>query len=395
MKKKQELFSKIAYYCFYIAVITEVLIVLIDKSNYTNPIEGRLFQITFLLFFIKVCLTRYTKREYLVIGLFLGLGLITDFVADRNEIVRFVMFIAACKGIDMKQCLKRVFWLTLAGSAVIILLSITGIYGEKALVMDYGRGGEEVRYTLGMGHPNALQCMIWALTTLGLYLYGDKCKWYHYVGALLVNIVFFLLAGSKTSMLMCAFTVFAFFIIPYLKKGMARLFGIGVMVAYAGSILVSVLAAKDAILIWRAHKLGIYDPRVDFYLFLDKLLTGRITSLVGTTRQEGTMQTWRLFSAPENNYYFDMGWVRLFYWYGVIPAIIMIVVLFVFLLYFYKKRMLAELAMIGVISVYTIVEAHVVSVYLARNYILFLIGMYWWQILAGKWLKEPKEEGQL
>ena len=219
MKKKQELFSKIAYYCFYIAVITEVLIVLIDKSNYTNPIEGRLFQITFLLFFIKVCLTRYTKREYLVIGLFLGLGLITDFVADRNEMVRFVMFIAACKGIDMKQCLKRVFWLTLAGSAVIILLSITGIYGEKALVMDYGRGGEEVRYTLGMGHPNALQCMVWALTTLGLYLYGDKCKWYHYVGALLVNIVFFLLAGSKTSMLMCAFTVFAFFVIPYLKKG--------------------------------------------------------------------------------------------------------------------------------------------------------------------------------
>lgn len=394
MKNKQELFSKIAYYCFYIAVITEVLIVLIDKSNYTNPIEGRLFQLTFLLFFVKVCLTRYSRREYLVVGLFLGLGAVTYFVADRNEIVRFVMFIAACKGIDMKQCLKRVFWLTLAGCAVIILLSVTGIYGEKVLVMDYGRGGEEVRYTLGMGHPNALQCMIWALTTLGLYLYGDKMKWCHYAGALLVNVVFFLLAGSKTSMIMCGLTVFAFFIIPYLKKISTKLFGIGAIVACAGSIFVSVLAAKDAILIWRAHKQGIYDPRVDFYLLLDKLLTGRITSLVGTTRQEGTMQTWRLFSAPENNYYFDMGWVRLFYWYGIIPAIIVIAVLFLFLLYFYKKSLLAELAMIAVVSVYTIVEAHVVSVYLARNYVLFLAGMYWWQMLAGKWHREPDKEEQ-
>lgn len=395
MKEKSKILSKIAYYCFYIAVITEVLIVLVDKSNYTNPVEGRLFQITFLLFLVKVCLTRYTRSEYLAIGLFLGLGAVTYFAADRNEIVRFVMFITACKGIDMKQCLKRVFWLTLAGSAAIILLSITGIYGEKALVMDYGRGGEEVRYTLGMGHPNALQCMIWALTTLGLYLYGNKMKWYHYVCTLLANIIFFLLTDSKTSMIISGFTVVAFLMIPYLKRMSAKLFGIGAIVACAASIAVSVLVAKDAILIWRAHKQGIYDPRVDYYLLLDKLLTGRIISLVGTTRQEGTMQTWRLFSAPENNYYFDMGWVRLFYWYGIIPAIIMIVVLFLFLFYFYKKEMHAELAMVAVFSVYTIVEAHAVSVYLARNYILFLIGMYWCRMLAVKWLKEPKEEVQL
>ena len=107
--------SKIAYYSFYVAVIIEVLLVLIDKSAYTNPIEGRVFQITFLLFLIKVCFTKYTPSEYVLIFLFCVLGAISYFITDRNDIIRIVMFVAACKNIDMKKCLKLVFYLTLAG----------------------------------------------------------------------------------------------------------------------------------------------------------------------------------------------------------------------------------------------------------------------------------------
>ena len=85
MSDQKNLASKIAYGSFYFAVITEVLMVLIDKSAYTNPIEGRLFQLTFLLFFIKVCLTRYSFREYLIAALFLALGVISYLVTGRNE----------------------------------------------------------------------------------------------------------------------------------------------------------------------------------------------------------------------------------------------------------------------------------------------------------------------
>ena len=105
-REKEGLLSKIAYYSFYIAVIIEVLMVIIDKSNYTNPIEGRLFQLTFLLFLIKVCLTKYTRREYAVILLFCLLGAASYFITERNEIIRLVMFVSACKNIEMKKCLK-------------------------------------------------------------------------------------------------------------------------------------------------------------------------------------------------------------------------------------------------------------------------------------------------
>ena len=35
---------------FYISLTIELIIVVIDKSNYINPVEGLLFRITFLLF---------------------------------------------------------------------------------------------------------------------------------------------------------------------------------------------------------------------------------------------------------------------------------------------------------------------------------------------------------
>ena len=93
------------------------------------------------------------------------------------------------------------------------------------------------------------------------------------------------------------------------------------------------------------------------------------------------METWHLFSSPESQYYFDMGWVRLFYWYGVIPATLGTLVLMGMMIYFARKKKLEELALFSMIALYTVIEAHFVSVYIARNYLLFVVGMYWWKIL--------------
>lgn len=385
MNKHKEFLSKIAYYSFYIAVITEVLIVLVDKSAYINPIEGRLFQITFLLFFVKTCLTKYSKREYLTIVLFLALGAVSYFVTERNELVRIVMFVAACKDIDMKKCLKMVFYMTLTGCVAIILLSIVGIGGAVSLTQDYGRGSVETRYTLGMGHPNALQCMVWALTVLGLYLYGEKLRWYSYLCLFAVNVFFFLLTDSKTGMLVAAFSIFYAGIMHFTgSEKVKKCFGAAGFLAMAGSIVLSVIAAANA---YRVYN---YDWGTDkttvsaLFARLDSLLTGRIRSLTGNTGWEGTIQTWSLFSEPDNIYYFDMGWVRLFYWYGIIPACVCIAVLLIATVYCIRKKKYAEVVMITAFSVYTLIEAHAVSVYIARNYVLFLIGTLWFQMLDWK-----------
>lgn len=381
-REKEGLLSKIAYYSFYIAVIIEVLMVIIDKSNYTNPIEGRLFQLTFLLFLIKVCLTKYTRREYVVIFLFCLLGAVSYFITERNEIIRLVMFVAACKNIEMKKCLKMVFWLTLSGCLAIILLSVTGIYGAVSLTQDYGRGSIETRYTLGMGHPNALQCMVWALTALGIYLYREKMRFYHFVVVFILNVAAFVLSDSKTSFLVAVFTIAVAYLsgekLPKrIKKLCAWLNGVVVI----GSIGASIVMAANAYRVYNHDWHCVSDPVTMLFVRLNDLLNGRIRILTETVGWEGSMNSWTLFSGPDSIYYFDMGWVRLFYWYGIIPGCVFVAVIVILLIYFFKKEDYLSIALIAAISLYTIAEAHVISVYLARNYVFFLIGAAWCEIL--------------
>ncbi|MBQ8039047.1 MAG: hypothetical protein IJ274_04130 [Lachnospiraceae bacterium] len=383
MFEKVEWKSKIAYYSFYLAVIIEVLIVVIDKSSYTNPIEGRLFQLTFLLCFVKVCLTKYEVKEYITIFLFCTIGALSYFITGRNEILRLVMLVAACKNVDMKKCLKLVFWMTIVGCLVIVGLAVAGVYGTIALTQDYGRGSVETRYVLGMGHPNALQCMAWALTTLGLYLYAEKMKWYFFILIIAINGSLFLITDSKTGLFVAGFTIVMFVFVRIFKgKWVGHLIFFGGMIATISSIAMSIFAAKDAGLLYRFRWEWYWNPKVEFYRKLDAILTGRINSLTGTTRWEGTTKTWSLFSEPANNYYFDMGWVRLFYWYGIIPACIFIVVLILLMIYTWRKEKIEALIMIISFSVYTLIEAHGISEYLARNYVFFLLGAYWSPMLA-------------
>lgn len=387
MKTDRKQIEKIAYGSFYLGVIIEVLMVIIDKSALINPVEGRLFQLTFLLFLIKTCLTRYDKKEYAVIAAFLALGAISYFVTGRNDIVRIVMFLAACKNVDMQKCMKLVFYMTLTGCLLIMFLSFFGVGGGLALTQDYGRGSVETRYTLGMGHPNALQCMVFALTVLALYLYGEKWKWYGYAAALAVNTGFFFLTDSKTSFLVAVFAIFYTGMYQFIQRKIIK-----IIYNVVGKLLVTGSIVFSIFISWTAHYVYEYDWEIDtsskaaFFKKLDSILTGRVRSLTSSVRWEGTIRTWKLFSEPANNYYFDMGWIRLFYWYGIIPACVFIISLLVLMWYCVKKEDYRACIMIVSLSVYAVMEAHTVSIYIARNYVLFLLGMYWTDLIdERKW----------
>lgn len=384
----KHILKNVGIYSFYLAVIIEVTLVILDKSQFLYPYEGRTFRITFLLCLVKVLFTKYNRKEYLTIALFLGMGFLSYQITGRNEILRIVMFVAACKDIDMIRCLKMVFWMTLVGCLGIVLLSVTGIYGAMALTKDFGRGGIETRYVLGMGHPNALHCMVWALTLLGLYLYHKRMKYWHYILIFMAHAGCFLLTGSKASLILSAFTIMGFMMCDFLKEERwRRIYGVTQLGIFVLCVAGSILTAKEAVIV-RFYN---WHPWVDNFSvwtkmwgLIDRVLTGRISSLVETDNQAGIMSTWRLFSTPNTDYYFDMGWVRLFYWYGIIPAGIAVVVLLLLLWYFIRERKYAEITVIASAALYTVVEAHLVSVYIGRNYILFLVGMYWYKLLDRK-----------
>ena len=118
---------------------------------------------------------------------------------------------------------------------------------------------------------------------------------------------------------------------------------------------------------------------------LDLVLSGRITNLYyDTTNHEGMLNTWSLWSIVENRVFFDLGIIRMFYWFGIIPALVYFAAQCRLLWCGFKKKDYMLLAMVVSIAAYSVFEAHFISDYLGRNYILLWFGMYLSQMLGQK-----------
>ena len=361
--KKNEKWAQII---FLIAYFIELGILLVDKSALINPIEGRLFQVTFVLFVICIIMTNYSNQEWLIIIIFGLIGAISYFSTQRNEIIRIVVFLAAAKSIPLRKLMVITFWTTCAGVFLLMFLSMIGIMGEVALTTDFGRGGIETRYCFGLGHPNALHCMIWSLVTLGIYLYFEKIKWYHYSVLFLGNIILYQLTLSRTGVIITTLTILLSVLFTYMKS-----FRENKLVYDLGKIILLLAFLFSVIAAAVGTNWIVFD-------FIDRYLTGRIhfSQIYG-----GTF-SWSAFSDSQNLEYFDMGFMRLFYWYGVVPGILSFAVLWLMITNCFKRKDYRMYLVVMVFVIYTIVEAHAVSVYIPRNYIILLLSGCWTTFLG-------------
>lgn len=361
--------KKMGEICFWIGLLVELIIVIIDKSAYTNPYESYLFRITFLLFGVKLITTKFTKRQWICVVCFGMVALCSYLINERDEAVRAVVFIASCKDIELKKIIKLTFITTLSGCVLLILLSVTGIYGKVAVVADYGRDGIETRYTLGMGHPNAFHCMMWMVMTLAIYCYASEMKWYHYILTVIGNIFVYVLSDSNTSMLLATVMILAIMVLRY-----SNYLRNASWVYWSAAVIVIGCIAFS---IYGAYVGNGYGDSNSFMYKLDKVLNGRYEYCYKV--EAARLVNWKLFAAPQNQEYFDAGFVRAFYWYGIIPGALYCIMHLYLIWSSYRNKDYVLMVMIVAFSIYNLMEAHFVSVYLLRNYLLIYMGSYWYQ----------------
>ena len=369
--------AQIGRTCFWAGLLLELLIVVVEVSSWTNPFEGQLFRVTFLLFAVKVLCSRFSRREWLWLLFFGVLAGICYLCSDRDEAVRLVVFCAAFRDVDVKKALKLAFFVTLSGCLVLVFLAAAGIFGNMYIIDDGDRG---LRYTFGLGHPNACYCLFWALATLGIYLWHEKMRLWHYGLTALAGILLFLPTRSRTGAIFLAFTLALSLLLAYQKKAREAklLYALGIAAVFA-CVLLSV---------WIAY----YEPyQGPFYTYIDRFITGRITSMNTLEGGGGMLRNWRLFSRPENIKYFDLGYVRLFYWYGIIPGAAYVIMYALLLWECRRRKEPFGFMMLLSFALYTMLEAHFVSVYMGRNYALFLMGAYWGGIVDRR-DRTPSEE---
>lgn len=362
-------FSYIGKISFYLGVIFEVLIMLVDKSAFVNPVEGWCFRITFALFLIKCALTKYDKREIIAFGLLGLIAIVSYFTNTKDEAVRIVIFIAAMKNIDLKRVLKLVLKIEAAGIFILMLLSLTGVLGT-VFDMGGGYGVKEgaIRVCLGLGSANTLAIMLWALMTLYIYLYHDRMKLLHYFLFAIMSVVIYILTYTRTTLALMLLTLVLAYTLGNIKALQRS------KVVYSLGAL-SVLAYLG-FSIWAAKVSDWHLNMTPFENKIDDILTGRIESIYPFLNGGGVLENWLPFSKPEFSEYFDMGYVRLFFWYGIIPGAVAIIVLLLMIREAYRRNDYMGFMMIMVFSLLTLIEAHIVSVYIARNYLLFLAGSY-------------------
>lgn len=375
----REKMNKIGNLCFWIAIVIESVIVMIDKSAYINPWEGKLFRLTFVLFCIKVITTQYSKKEWIAIAIAGILVSISYLVNDKDEVVRAAVFVISCKNIDVKKILKVVLGITLAGSVILFVLAASGTFGAMTMTANFGRGPfpgiVETRYCFGMGHPNAFQCMMYMMTVLCLYIYVDKMKWYHFVLLLLINVMTYHYTDSNTAMLVIGATIIGAAIMKYVPilKNLKWIY-------WLSAAFVLALVIFSAV--------GSYTGRETQFMYgLDQVLNGRFQ--YAHAIENARVENWTLFSNRLNTEFFDQGFIRLFYWYGIIPGIMYVLANLYLIYQSYKKRDYMLLIIVVGFSLFSLMEAHLISVYILRNYLLVLLGYYWYQPFE---MREKKNE---
>lgn len=372
--------KKSANLLFYIALTIELLIMLVEKSELSFSYESYVFRLTFLLTFLAVALMKHDKKELVLIAAALAFGVLCYRISGKNDILRIFTFLAAARDIDLKRAMKYSFYFCLSGYIVIALLSVIGVLGNVALVADYGRSvGVETRYVYGFGHPNTLLGCVYSLVLMWLFIYGEKASALLYGSLIVVSGIVAVITKSRTGIAMLAFTLVLAVVIrvfPALSK-VKVLYILEMLVTPFLCILLTVIAAGCTM----QKYTGVHFTDIGFIIKkfwrLEKRLNYRMSNLYyGVPDHGGILSNWKLIAGRGADGYFDMGWARLFYWYGILPTVV-IAVLIIVLLYVCMIKKDARSALIVLsLSLYTIIEATFVTRYLGRDFFLLIAGVY-------------------
>ena len=364
--KFEKLTDRVTAGLFYLGLLTEILIVIWDKSSWTDPYEGQLYRMTFVLFALRCVFTvrRSSRRENAAFAAAVVIGVLSWRFGGRNDLLRVLMFLRAAGTVSVPKAMKLTFFSTIAGCAALVGLAFAGIQGHLYQTYDYGHG-VETRWDLGLGHPNSLHCMAAMLLIFGLYLFEKRMKLYVYLLLGVGNVLLYGLTRSNTAFAVSMLALFVSLILHY-----GRRLANGNAVYILGELTL-VLGLVFSVCC------GLFDPaKHPLMAKLDHVLTGRISSLWTTTFHEGTLSTWKWFGSRLNVCYFDLGWLRVVYWYGVIPALLIIGITFALLEHARRTKDKAAFMLLLCCSLYTVFEAHLVSAYIGRNYALLVAAMY-------------------
>ncbi len=373
-----EKIEKLQKALFYLALTIELVLMIVEKSEIPFGYESYVFRATFLLTLVSMALLKRDKKEWAVLAALVAFTFLCYEISGKNDLLRVVVFMMAARDIDLKKAMKYSFFVSLAGFAVIAFLAITGMLGDVVLVTDYGRGiVDESRLVLGFGHPNTLFGCVYVLVLMWLWIYGKKASILCHIVILMISSFFAVFTKSRTAIAVMTMTLVLAVILRFFPKlrDVKLLYVLEGIITPVLCMLFAVVAAYFAEAIYVTH--SITGPVWDFFWKIENKMNYRISNLYYEVPNHGAIiSKWKLIADRSAEGYFDLGWNRLFYWYGVIPTLLIGVLIMLLIYACYKKRDMWTMLIILSLSVYTLVEATYVTRYIGRCFFLLIAGVY-------------------
>lgn len=311
--------------------------------------EDQIYMLVFagatLFLLLKVAVTNFSLREIIIMGVFTVLLSMNLFRNGEKTLILTAMGIFGAKNVDLSKVMKYALW----EKAVLTIgtLSLAAVGVIENVSINLPKSGEVFDiYCYGYYHPNMAFANIFVVLLLAIIVYGDKLKWYAYVGGTVIMLIAYKVFMCRTGLLvwflLCAM-VLGYRITRHFKweKIYMMLFSTIPVVLAVLTLTIPLLARINA----------------EFDQWINKVLTGRVW-LVDKVYDE----VWTLVLGHVPQKSFDSIYFHLLYNYGWILFAMCLIAYVVGMCYSNKKSKYYETIALGVMAVYGYMEMLPLSV---------------------------------
>jgi hypothetical protein len=265
-------------------------------------------------------------------------------------------------GFDCKK-FYHILILTFVATLVVIFIANLLFGFGTSFVYDkrFYRGIGTKRYSFGFCNPNRFQVEMFALMVFLLWLWSGRLNiWIR----ILFGVLYFgtcIFTDSYTGLLVGSFVYMIFFILEYVKwENWKNILMVCVVFCLILMMLISLVGAT-----------GFRGVIIDN---IDSFISERIGQLSEYNNEEihltGEIYNWRLFASRLHKNVYDLGYVQLFYYYGIVPAVCYLAFVFYAIYVAWKENNVLGILALWGFSIYLFMESAYFSNYLQRDFLL-------------------------
>ena len=164
-----------------------------------------------LLAVVKILITPYTKRQWVMQTIFLSLTALVFIKSHERGILFLAFTVLGMKNISVKKVFHVGLWVWSLCAVVLSIFSFFRLEHTVYRVHEKMGLGHIFRWSLGFTHPNILHITYLALCAFILYELGDHYKIRHFIYLMAGNVLVFLYSISYTG-----FGIVAVLLVGYL-----------------------------------------------------------------------------------------------------------------------------------------------------------------------------------